>query len=1363
MLGICFLPFLSSPPVTAQLDTRGKDFWFAYPINYTGASANGLSVIISAQQTTTGTVFTPSGPQPFTITVTPPATSGTATIIVNNAAEVSTPETAQLKAIHVVANNDVALYGFTDQSQTVDGFLGIPTASLGTEYYVMSYPGTAGVSTSGSHFVVVGTENGTTVTVTPSVTVGAHAAGVPFQFALQQGETWRMVGSATTDDLTGTKVTANHAIGLMAGNRCAYVPQGTAPCDPLLEMLPSTDTWGREFFYVPSATRVKGDFVRVLAARPNTVVNINGVNTTLQAGQFLTTAALPSAAHITSNEPVLVSQFITSYLYDTVTNGGLPYADPSMTLIPPQEQYLDAYGVATPVNANQVFTVNYVNLTIPTDSVNAGTVAGVPVSDVTVDGTAVPTAGFAQIGTSDYWYARVAVGQGAHTLLSSRPFGVISYGFSTLTSYAYPGGQALTPVANVEEVQIDVIGSTQVIGDQTCVQAIATDFQVPAQPVEGVRLDFLITAGPNAGLDGFAFTDSNGQATLCYTSTEVGTDTVQGKVSNKTDSDTVLWTPKEVTVSITADDRAYNGGDVATLNSIVVNGLLAAHAGQVSATASSATFDDKNVANGKEVTGTGLALTGPKAYNYTLTTTTATTTASVTPLPITATVLADDKPYDGTTTATVHSCALVGVLGNDDVSCSVNPVGTFDTAAVGTGKSVSVTGFTISGLDAGNYTVPVEPTAMAAITPRPILLTADSQVKVYGDSVTLTGSEFTVTGGLVGADTITSVTLTTAGGAPTATVAGSPYTITPSAAVGTNLGNYDITYFAGTFTVTQRPLTVTADSQAKTYGDAVAFVGTEFTLGGSGLVNGDTLTAVSLASAGAPATASVAGSPYAITPSAAVGTGLANYAISYVDGVLTVAPRAIAVAADPQTKVYGEIDPALTYQVTSGSLVGGDALTGAVARVAGEDVGTYAIQQGSLTAGPNYALTFTGANFTITPRPLTVAADPQSKIYGEVDPALTYQITAGTLFGGDTLTGSLSRAAGELVGTYGIQQGTVTAGSNYALTYQPADLVITPRAIEVTAAPQTKVYGDADPVLTYQLTGGTLVNGDTLTGSLTRAAGELVGTYPISQGGVSAGANYALTYVGASLTITPRPLTVTADPQTKVYGDADPALTFTLTSGTLVGADTLSGALTRAAGEAVGSYAIGRGTVAANGNYTLTYVPADLTITPRPITVTADPQTKVYGSADPTFTYQVTGGTLVNGDTLSGGLTRVPGEAVATYAIQQGSLTAGANYTVTYVEGELEITPLVIVVTADPQTKVYGDTDPALTYQLTGGTLVNGDTLSGSLARVSGEAVGLYGIEQGGLTAGPNYTLTYVGANLEITPLALTVTADAQT
>ena len=212
-------------------------------------------------------------------------------------------------------------------------------------------------------------------------------------------------------------------------------------------------------------------------------------------------------------------------------------------------------------------------------------------------------------------------------------------------------------------------------------------------------------------------------------------------------------------------------------------------------------------------------------------------------------------------------------------------------------------------------------------------------------------------------------------------------------------------------------------------------------------------------------------------------------------------------------------DPALTYHVSSGSLAFTDGFSGALSRDAGEHVADspFPITQGTLSLGDNYTLSFIGANFAITARPVTVTADAKTKVYGNPDPALTYQITLGSLVGGDAFTGALTRAAGENVGSYAITQGTLALSSDYTLGFVGANLSITTRPVTVTADGKTKVYGNPDPAFTYQLTVGTLVGSDAFTGALTRDAGEDVGNHAITQGTLALSPNYALSFVGADL------------------------------------------------------------------------------------------------------------------------------------------------------------------------------------------------------------------------------------------------------
>ncbi|MFV0645213.1 MAG: MBG domain-containing protein, partial [Sphingomonadaceae bacterium] len=204
--------------------------------------------------------------------------------------------------------------------------------------------------------------------------------------------------------------------------------------------------------------------------------------------------------------------------------------------------------------------------------------------------------------------------------------------------------------------------------------------------------------------------------------------------------------------------------------------------------------------------------------------------------------------------------------------------------------------------------------------------------------------------------------------------------------------------------------------------------------------------------------------------------------------------------------------------------------------------------------------------------------------------------------------------------------------------------------------------------------------------------------------------NYTLSYTGANLTITPRALSVTADALSRIYGDANPALTYVSTG--LVNGDMLTGALSTSATSAsdVGAYGITQGTLAASSNYTLSYTGADLTITARPIAVVADNQTRMMGLANPPLTWVTTG--LVNGDTLTGELATDADvhSGIGTYAITQGSLAASVNYDVTFVDGQLAVTPMPVAAASN-----------VVPASLNGGGL-NGGGASGAGAGNGGKA-----------------------------------------
>ncbi len=556
--------------------------------------------------------------------------------------------------------------------------------------------------------------------------------------------------------------------------------------------------------------------------------------------------------------------------------------------------------------------------------------------------------------------------------------------------------------------------------------------------------------------------------------------------------------------------------------------------------------------------------------------------------------------------------------------------------------------------------------------------------------------------------------------------------------------NYIPTFINGTLTV--------AKATGRVLGDKVQ----NYTYNGTQILLDVTLNHSEAPLNFAPAQGYVNAGSYQITVTS---PETVNYTAVSEVFTLIIDKRELRVNIDSKEKIYGESDPALDF--TYSNLLSGDVVTGALARTAGEDVGDYAINAGTVSAGQNYVTVITEAYLVIKQRPLTITAHAATKIYGDAEPAFEYSITSGNLVGSDTLSGKLSREPGIYVGTYELNIGTL-GNSNYAITFVPEFLTITKRPITITADDMTKVYGDADPELSYSITSGSLAYDDTISAAVARAEGEDVGVYAISIV-QSENNSYEISYEGNSFTIVPRPITITADAKTKIYGDSDPEFTYTITMGNTVFDDTLAGSLTRVEGENKGVYDILRGSVtnANNSNYDIAYISNRLTIDPRPLTIAAVDKQKTYGDADPALEYEIQTGNLVFSDTLSGAIAREAGEDVNIYTIHKDTLR-NDNYNITFIDGEFEIIRRNITVTAKSHTKTYGNNEPPLLYDITTGNLVGNDKLNGVLVRPAEENVGSYPITQGTLTNenNPNYNITFVGNTFVITKRSITITAN---
>lgn len=305
---------------------------------------------------------------------------------------------------------------------------------------------------------------------------------------------------------------------------------------------------------------------------------------------------------------------------------------------------------------------------------------------------------------------------------------------------------------------------------------------------------------------------------------------------------------------------------------------------------------------------------------------------------------------------------------------------------------------------------------------------------------------------------------------------------------------------------------------------------------------------------------------------------------------------------------------------------------------------------------------------------------------------------------GTALSSAQLNATANVPGTFAYDPpigSVLNAGNGQALsvTFTPDDVFVygpstatvginvQPAALSITAQNQTKIYGAAMPSLTVNYAG--LVNGDSpatldtpATVATTATAASSVGNYAIVVSG-AVDANYVITQVNASLSITPAALTITAGSASKVYGAANPLLTASYSG--LVNNDTpaslatpVSLATTATATSEVGNYPI-TASGATDGNYSIAFVPGSLAITPASLTIRAEDKSRPLGTANPALTAVYTG--LVNGD--SPAVLDAPvvlatsadlDSAEGAYPIT-ASGAADVNYNITHVNGTLTVTP----------------------------------------------------------------------------------------
>jgi filamentous hemagglutinin family protein len=620
------------------------------------------------------------------------------------------------------------------------------------------------------------------------------------------------------------------------------------------------------------------------------------------------------------------------WLVYTQTGGNPGQSDPNNDFggLAGTSYYGDAFnfgtgGFATAPNAGNRFVYGYRPvLTVTPSSLHLVYDGTVPNVTTTITGLIHgDSAANAYSGAADV----SGVGSNAGTYFAYSALGTLAsemgYTFAFVPGTVIIDPRVISAVLNANDRTYD--GTTNATGSLTLNGVLAGD-----------------TVGVSAG--SMAFDNRNaGTRTVTAGGITLSGASAANYTVNATATDLANILARAITATLTANDRTYDGTTNAT-GTLALNGLVGTD--DVSVAGATLAFDNRN-AGTRTVTASGITLTGADAGNYTISAS-ATDLADILARAITATLSANDRTYDGTTAAT-GTLSLAGVLGNDQVTANGNL--TFDSRNAGTGRTVTAGGISLSGADAGNYTVNATATDLADILARAITATLAANDRTYDGTTAATGT--LSLNGLIAGDTVSAG----AGGiAFDNRNAGTGRTVTASLTLGgADAGNYTITGTAtGSAVITPRAITASATADSRVYDGTTAATGR---IALSGVISGDTVTGTAtyrFADANAGTARAVQVSGLALS-----GADAANYSVSLSATPVTadITRRAVTVTINDVTKILGQPDPAFGYAVSSGSVVNGDSFSGTPIRVAGDQVGSYAILQGTLALSANYLLT----------------------------------------------------------------------------------------------------------------------------------------------------------------------------------------------------------------------------------------------------------------------------------------------------------------------------------------------------------------------------------------------------------------------
>lgn len=341
------------------------------------------------------------------------------------------------KGIQISSSDDVVVHGMNRDQYSADGFLSLPTKSLGKDYYVMSYA----PPTKNTEFGIVATQDLTEVSITlpkgrSNIRVeysgNVFGNGDSIILSMAKFNTFQ-VQSLNGGDLTGTHIKTSKPVAVFTGNIRTSVGSGNTR-EHLVEQIPPVWSWGTNFATIPIPGRSAGDIFKIVASQDFTIVTIRNSTSlqtfTIETAGGILQQTLSSSCYcsISSNYPILVAQIVQS-------PGNNEGSDPAMTLVPPVTNYKSSYRFMAPDLSS--YTV-YVMVAIKSDARFGLEINGQPLTQSNflawrdIPGTNMMGSLFTIPGNQGYTISH-----------ESEPFLALMYGAGDKESYAYPAGMNL--------------------------------------------------------------------------------------------------------------------------------------------------------------------------------------------------------------------------------------------------------------------------------------------------------------------------------------------------------------------------------------------------------------------------------------------------------------------------------------------------------------------------------------------------------------------------------------------------------------------------------------------------------------------------------------------------------------------------------------------------------------------------------------------------------------------------------------------------------------------------------------------------------------------------------------------------------